>query len=217
MSQIIPIHTNWVNRLNFSIFVIWLFHVSGLIGISLGYGAWFLPKTPLNLTLAFILLLLSFPKKDWRLLIAGIAFFVGGMLVEWAGVSFGWFFGDYEYGHNLGPKIAEVPWFIGINWAALTLITGTIATAIFESKIGRIFVGASLMVFLDFFLEASAPAFDFWAFENGIAPFQNYLGWYGVSILFHFIFQQLKLQGDLKFSVHLYLAQFVFFVYFYFV
>jgi len=36
-----------------SILVIWLFVISALIGISLGFEDWFIPKTPLNLLIGF--------------------------------------------------------------------------------------------------------------------------------------------------------------------
>ncbi|MFT5168751.1 MAG: putative membrane protein, partial [Saprospiraceae bacterium] len=61
----------------------------------------------------------------------------------------------------------------------------------------------------------SAPIFDFWRFENGIAPLKNYIAWFGIAILFHFIFQSLKLKGDTKLAYHLYAAQLIFFIYFY--
>ena len=37
--------------------IIWLFHVSGIIGILYGDSQWFVGATPLNLTLSFVLLL----------------------------------------------------------------------------------------------------------------------------------------------------------------
>lgn len=215
MSQILQINHILINRDNLAIFIIWLFHLTAMIGISIGYEDWFVSKTPINLSLIFLLLLWSFPDKSFRLAIAISSFFIGGMVFEWLGVHYGLFFGTYEYGNNLGPKLLDIPWFIGVNWAVLTIASASIASTIFKNKTARIFLGAGLMVFLDLFLEQSAPIFDFWLFENGIVPLKNYIAWFGISLLFNFIYQSLKLNGNSKFSYHLYIAQLVFFVYFY--
>ena len=215
MNQILHINRISINRINIAIFIIWLFHLTAMLGVSIGYEDWFVSKTPINLSLIFILLLWNFPNKSVRFGLGIAAFFLGGMLLEWMGVHYGLFFGSYEYGTNLGPKVFGVPWFIGINWAVLTIATASISSSIFKNKIARVFLGAGLMVFLDLFLEQSAPIFDFWAFENGIVPLKNYMAWFGISILFHFIYQSLKLKGGSKFSYHLYIAQLIFFAYFY--
>jgi putative membrane protein len=201
--------------MNISIFIIWLFHLTAMIGVSIGYENWFVSKTPINLSLMFLLLLWSFPKKSQRLGLAIGVFFLGGMLLEWLGVHYGLFFGNYEYGNNLGTKISGIPLFIGINWAVLTIASANIASSIFKNKIARSFLGAGLMVFLDFFLEQSAPIFDFWLFENGVVPLKNYVAWFCISFIFNFFYQSLNLKGDTSFSYHLYFTQLVFFAYFF--
>jgi putative membrane protein len=215
MSPVLIINQMSKNRVNISIFIVWLFHLTAMLGVTIGYEDWFVSKTPMNLFLIFMLLLWSFPEKSLRLVIGIGIFFIGGMLFEWLGVHYGLFFGNYAYGNNLGPKLSGVPWFIGLNWAVLTIATASIASSLFKNKITRVFLGAGLMVFLDFFLEQSAPIFDFWIFENGLVPLKNYIAWFVISLLFHFIYQSLNLKGDSKFSYHIYIAQLVFFVYFY--
>ena len=42
-----------------SIFIIWLFHLSGMIGISFGDKDFFLAFTPINLFISFVLLFLN--------------------------------------------------------------------------------------------------------------------------------------------------------------
>jgi putative membrane protein len=215
MSPILIINQIYKNSVNISIFIVWLFHITAMLGVTLGYQDWFVSKTPINLFLIFLLLLWNFPKKSLRLGIAIGVFFIVGMLFEWLGVHYGLFFGNYTYGNNLGPKFFRVPWFIGVNWAVLTIVSASIASSLFESKIARVFLGAGLMVFLDFFLEQSAPIFDFWIFENDLVPLKNYIAWFEISLLFNFIYQSLNLKGNTKFSYHIYIAQLVFFIYFY--
>ena len=76
-------------------------------------------------------------------------------------------------------------------------------------------ISGLLGAILDLFLEFSAPIFDYWTFEGGLAPFKNYIAWFGISLLFHFIYHKLKIEGNYKFSINLYTAQLVYFAWFY--
>jgi bisanhydrobacterioruberin hydratase len=198
-----------------SIALLWLFQLSGIIGISLGYKSWFIDKTPVNLSLVFFLLIINFPLSSTRYILITCLFFLVGMAVEWVGVTYGVLFGSYSYGDALGFKIVEVPILIGANWAMLVLTTGVCANAITKSRKIRVFVGALLMLILDFFMEASAPIFDFWTFDNRVAPIENYVSWFILAFFFHVVFQYFKVTGNKNFSLQVVLSQFVFFIYFY--
>jgi bisanhydrobacterioruberin hydratase len=120
------------NKIRLSILGLWLVTISGMIGIYLGNGDWFLPKTPLNLLLGAGLLLWNFPPKNGlkSILLWALTFFIG-MLAETLGVKFGWIFGGfYTYGSNFGSKIFDVPWMIGVNWVLLTFSTGYMARSL---------------------------------------------------------------------------------------
>ena len=67
---------------------------------------------------------------------------------------------------------------------------------------------------LDIAIEVSAPRFDFWEFENGIVPFQNYIGWLLVSFVAHLGFQQFSIKTNKKFSLHVLAAITIFFLIF---
>ncbi|MBK9336111.1 MAG: carotenoid biosynthesis protein [Lewinellaceae bacterium] len=197
-----------------SVGLVWLFYVSAMIGITVGFQDWFVSKTLFTLMLTFVLLVWNYPvdtRRQW--LFIGI-FFATGMAAEWVGIHVGLRFGVYHYGQNLGPKMDGVPWFIGVNWAVLVLVTGSMANAWFRSVPLRVLCGAALMVGLDFFMEYSAPVFDYWIFAGGSAPIENYVAWFGLAALLHYIFQHARLRGDVYFSAHLFVAQVVFFVYF---
>lgn len=201
--------------LYFSVFILWLFHASAVIGITLGYQDWFISKTPLNLLLGLVLLIINFPLLSRKLLILTFFFFCMGMLAEWVGVHFGFLFGIYSYGATLGPKFSGVPYLIGVNWAVLILITGAVANALVKSQLARVFLGALLMVSLDFFMESAAPIFDFWTFDGLVAPLKNYVAWFGIAFILHGVFQRYKVQGNSFFSTHFLLCQFFFFIFFY--
>ena len=203
-------------KLPIAIFIIWLFQVSGTIGISLGHGDWFLSKTPLNLSIFLVAMILLFPISDRKTALVGATFFFAGMLVEWIGVHYHFLFGSYYYGENLGFKIDGVPLLIGVNWMILTLITGCISTYFFDKKIIRIIAASTMMIFLDFFMEVAAPPFDFWIWEEEVAPLRNYIAWFGIALILHTIYQAANIRGNVKLSAHLYLSQLAFFAFFYF-
>jgi len=195
--------------------ILWLFHVSGIIGISIGYQDWFASRTGLNLVIMFIALIAFYPLdsiKKW-----GLFFLFGflGILVEYLGVTFGLFFGDYAYGNNFGPKILGVPLLIGVNWAMLTFICGSVANKLSDSVFLKSLLGTFMMLLLDLFMEKVAPIFDFWEFTGGYAPIDNYIAWGVISFIFHLIFHLFKVKGNFLISFHLYMVQLVFFIYFY--
>jgi len=146
-------------KLFISIGIIWLFNISGVIGILLGYEDWFLPLTPLNLLIYLVLLLWN--SEINRFLLIGLLIpFSIGMITEYLGVNYGLIFGNYQYGNNLGIKVLGVPWIIGVNWGLLVYCTAAIAKKIHNNWIISSVIGAILMVALDVIIEVSAPIFD---------------------------------------------------------
>lgn len=194
-----------------AVVVIWLFQVSALVGIVAGFQEWFINKTPLNLLIFFFLLILLFPVREAKSIFALSLFFVLGIFVEWCGVNYGLFFGDYHYGENLGWKFQGVPYLIGVNWALLVFITARIGQWITRSW-WSILIGAALMVLLDLFMELPAHEFDFWHWTGGHPPLQNFIAWFVVALIMHTVFYLLKITGSLRLSGHLYMAQLFFFI-----
>lgn len=209
----IKIHAN--RRLLISIILIWLFNVSGIIGIILGYEDWFISLTPLNLFIYLTLIFWNSPKLSNLLFALIIPFFIG-MFTEYLGVNFGLIFGIYQYGQSLGYKIAGVPLMIGVNWAILVYCTAAIVKKIHKNLIISSILGAVLMVALDVIIEVSAPRFDFWQFKDGIIPLQNYIGWLGTAFIAHILFQKVYKTIQYKISIHIFIAIWLFFTTFLF-
>ena len=199
-----------LNREITSIAIIWLFHVSGILGLIYGNSEWFISATPLILSINFALLLINCNSHKWffHMVILG---FLTGMITEILGVQRGWIFGDYKYGNALGYKILGVPMLIGVNWALLTIITAAIAQQFYENLFMRIVIGVCLMIFLDLLIEPIAPVLDFWAFEGGNAPLQNYIGWTAVAIFLQSIFHYFRIEVKGWFPNQLYILQIIFF------
>jgi len=209
-----------INSLSFkntiSIFAIWLVTISGIVGIYLGHMNWFITKTPMNLLLGLLLLYWNFPPKNGlRSWIIWLIVYLIGMLVELIGVNTGMLFGTYHYGGNLGTKFFGVPFLIGINWVVLTFLTANIAKRYVSNKWLAILCGSILMVALDFFIEPTAPIFDFWHWEGGAAPIRNYVDWFVVSFLLQMIVKNDLSEETSSFPMHHLASQFIFFIFFY--
>lgn len=202
------------NQFNLLVGLVWLFTVSAMVGISIGYSSWFLSKTPLNMLILCAVLLVLYPMASPKYVVYTLFVFVVSILVEMHGVHYGILFGPYHYLDFLGPKVYGVPWIIGVNWAILVLSTGALVTHYIASVPFRIVAGSLVMVLMDAIIEPLAPQFNFWGFEAGMPNWVNYAGWFGTALFFHSVYQGLRLNGHLKASAHILLAQAIFFIYF---
>ena len=199
------------NKITISILIIWLFNLSGILGILSSYSDWFLKLTPLNLLIYLVLIIWNLEHISKKFLIAfSIPFFIG-FLTECLGVNYGLLFGTYSYGENLGVKIWGVPLMICVNWALLTFITADLSRLIHKNIIVRSFLGGILMMILDLIIEVSAPRFDFWQFENNIIPLKNYIAWFVIGSIAHFLYHQISLKTNTKLSIHILVAVTLFF------
>lgn len=195
-----------------SVGLVWLFHISGMLGILYGNREFFLQTTPINLFFTLALLFINLPALDNGVARAALLAFLLGMLVEILGVNYGLIFGEYAYGENLGVKVFGVPLLIGANWAMLSFITGSMAALFFSGrKIVAAIAGAVLMVLLDLVIEPVAPLFDYWEFSNPVAPLSNYVGWFLVALPIQLGYQYWVVDKEYTFSAHLVLIHFLFF------
>jgi putative membrane protein len=204
-------------KTSISIFIIWLFAISGIIGVSSSAQDWFLSLTPLNLALTLVIILIHIKSYNLKVIIALIIPFLLGFIVEALGVNFGLIFGTYTYGQNLGYKVLGVPIMICVNWTLLTVITADVAKYFSKKLIISALIGGVLMTTLDFILEVSAPRFDFWEFENGEVPLQNYVGWLVTAFIGHLCYQAFSVKTNKVISWHVLISIIVFFAVFLFI
>ena len=198
--------------LRMSIFFLWLINISGFFGILSDQNEFFLSTTPYVLSLTLLLLILNHDLSDKKSKTGLILIFLFGLIVEILGVNYGLFFGEYNYGANLGPKIYEVPYVIGFNWVLLIIATGSISDKLIKGKeIYKILFGSFLMVLVDLLIEKSAPKLDFWEFVISPVPFSNYLWWFIFSLCFQYIFFKTVKTKELNLSSNILVIQFLFF------
>ncbi len=200
-----------------SLFIIWLFAISGIIGVSSSAQDWFLSLTPLNLLLTLAMVLWHIKQYNFKVIVALAIPFILGFVAEALGVNFGLIFGTYVYGENLGFKLFGVPLMICINWTLLTVTSADITKYISKNIVISSLIGALLMTGLDVILEVSAPRFDFWEFENGVVPLQNYLGWFVTAFIAHLGYQSFKVETSKVISWHVLVTIILFFTVFLFI
>lgn len=200
-----------IYKVYMTIFIIWLFNISGIIGILSSSSDWFLSLTPLNLMVYFAAIIVNLEVINSRFFLAfSIPFFIG-FITEFLGANYGWFFGDYAYGNNLGYKVGAVPIMICLNWGVLTVITADVAQKITKNTLLRALLGGFLMMSLDIIIEVVAPRFDFWEFENGIIPIKNYIAWFVIASVAHYFYNLFNIRSNVKVSMHIFAAIIVFF------
>ena len=209
MNFLIPSNTSS----KISVFIIWLFHLCGMVGISYGNKDFFLAFTPINLFISFVLLFVNQKQLESKELKSAFLIFFIGMVSEILGVNYGLIFGDYVYLDNLGVKILGVPVLIGVNWIILTFITGSLSSFIFKNKYVSILMGAILMIGLDLLIEPVAPLLGFWIFDLQKVPLQNYLGWFVIGMITQALFQLKIAEKELTFSTHLLIINAIFFAF----
>ncbi|MBL7811698.1 MAG: carotenoid biosynthesis protein [Bacteroidetes bacterium] len=170
-----------------------LFCVFYTVGIG-GYlwpvsRPWFIAVTPFSIAGSLILVLFLHPKWDRGSVVCLLVTAAMGFFIEYAGVHTGLLFGRYHYGATLGPGWQGIPWLIGLNWAAMVYYSQAVMHKWAKYPIAPL-IGALLMTLYDFLLEPSAIAYDFWQWDNGTIPMQNYIAWFICSGMFHFLYQR---------------------------
>lgn len=204
------------------LFSLSVLYAVGLLGVLLPLHQEFMRLTPFNLLVSLGFVLDNHPGQPqgkgglWTALALS---YVAGWLLELAGVQTGWIFGIYEYGAALGPKLWGTPLMIGLNWAMLLYLVTAIGYAYLPQSSGwqRAALGATLMVFLDIWIEPVAVRYDFWAWQAPpwnalvVAPLQNYTSWWLAAFVLLLVFQRLVPSFVNKTAEGLYGLQLLFF------
>lgn len=174
-----------------------LIYLAGVIGIALPVHDQFIRLTPLTM-LASLGLVMAFHPGPRRPLWGYVALCYGvGFIAEAIGTSTGLLFGDYAYGHVLGPTLWHTPLIIGVNWALLLYCLNVAVQRVLPglSRPLKGVIGAGLMVALDILIEPVAIHHEMWAWSETLVPLSNYIGWFivslPISVLFHYLFARI--------------------------
>lgn len=177
----------------------------------------FLFLTPYSLLLVFVAIIYHHKKRDLNFYIFSVIVITLSYFVEVAGVKTGAIFGDYQYLTSLGPKVLETPLIIGINWLMLTYCSAAIIyyfQAKLSGKIGfvvKVTAGALLMLLYDIIAELVAPAMSMWEFSSSRPPIENFVMWFSLALLFHFLLSLFKIKATVVPAALLFAVQLLFF------
>lgn len=195
-------------------FLVVLFYAVGYWGmVHPEYSAIFRKLVPFHLLLMLILMIVSHEDKNhyfWTFLLSA---YTAGFVIELLGVNTGAIFGNYTYGRTLGPKFADIPLLIGVNWILVIYSTGIFMKEFgIKNHIIRALVGALLITVLDVLIEPVAIRFDYWSWEGFEVPFQNYVGWFIFSFIMLRFFFLMKFRKKNMAAIVLFVVQFSFFL-----
>lgn len=196
-----------------AIFIIVLFHLVGLIGLSLSATRpLFLQIVPFHLLLMLFIVVFGHKKLSSNFGIFLLIIFWLGFLAEWVGVHKGWLFGNYAYDSTLGLKLSGIPLMIGVNWFLLIYATGVaMQRSRLKSTFFRVTTGAILLVLLDVLIEPIAIQFNYWHWNSPAIPLKNYVCWFLVSVMMLYIFELFSFKKQSIAAPVLLITQFVFF------
>lgn len=188
-----------------------IIYLVGLIGLNTKWSSEIASLTPYTLGLSTIILLLN--HREWnRYFVIFFAFAsISGYLIELIGIESRLIFGNYSYGETLGYKLYGVPVVMGLNWFLMVYSCGMVANLFRFGVFLKSIIGAFLMVILDVSLEPVAISLDFWNWENGIIPIQNYVAWFLVAFVLLIYFHKLELKKMNRIAVGLFIIQYIFF------
>lgn len=187
-------------------------YLVGAVGLSIPeYRPFFQSLTPAQLLVTLALVL--FFHRGWTDLFpifAALAFWIG-FGSELIGIHTGYLYGDYVYGPTLGPMLWEVPLVIGVNWFILVYLTGSVFSKSIPNDYYAAFMGATAMTAFDYVMEPVATVLDMWYWKFDIIPFENYLGWFGVSFLIHLLYRKINFEKSNPLAAFLLISMIIFF------
>jgi putative membrane protein len=67
------------------------------------------------------------------------------------------------------------------------------------------------MVLVDIFIEMVAARLDYWHWDGGIIPLQNYIAWLIISFFFNLIYQTINFKTQNKIASTVFVLQLLFF------
>ena len=161
-------------------------------------------------------------------IIKSILFFlivvIVSFVIEIIGVKTGLIFGEYQYSKVLIPQIFNTPVAIGFAWFSTLIASAAILKKLIDryylklNIVFKSFIIGFLMFAFDYFLEPAAIKLNYWNWQLGIVPFQNYLSWFIFGSLFAFLGYKLKyLSLEFpKIIIHFYISQILYFIIIYF-
>ncbi|MEY2898971.1 MAG: hypothetical protein RL138_1024 [Bacteroidota bacterium] len=173
-----------INKTNGSALFLIILYLVGFVG-TIQSVDWVQKATPIHL-LVCLGLFIWCEQTKWspKQILTAAALFVFGVAIEWIGVKTSLPFGAYHYGERLGLQLDGIPLTMGINWLLLSLLSAELTRALLGNKniLLQALAASFLMVLTDLPMERICAELDFWYWNLGAAPLQNYVAWYVLGV-----------------------------------
>ena len=188
--------------------ILLIFYAVGIFGLSFPPAKSYTEiLTPYTLLMNLTLLLLFHRPWTTKHIVLYLIIALTGFFVEVAGVYTGLVFGEYHYGHVLGAKLFDTPLIIGVNWLMLIYLVYHLTGLSGISRWLQVITGALLMVTYDVILEPVAIRMNMWDWSGDDIPFQNYVAWFIISLLFLSLLHIFKARAENRISPGLFAVQ----------
>jgi uncharacterized membrane protein len=200
---------------NRAILILTILYIVGIGGFILKIHPDFALLTPLNLLVSLGFALFFHQNWSSKFVVWCFITMLVGFFIEVIGVSTGQIFGTYKYGQTLGFKLFETPLSMSINWILTAYSSAAVVSLATKDDLNwflKSVFAAILMVSLDAFIEPVAPKIGMWAWENGVVPFKNYVGWFLTSLPLQMLFWGFVKPSKNKVAVAVFILQFAFFI-----
>ncbi|MDX1903828.1 MAG: carotenoid biosynthesis protein [Thermonemataceae bacterium] len=188
-------------------------HLAGFLGLLIPFTRdFFKILVPFNLLSNFALLIYFHKEKKTIFWVLLVWIMLVGFWVEYIGVETGFIFGNYWYKTTLGYKFLGIPLMIAINWFIVIYSSSAVVAPTSLLKWQKAILASFLAVFLDYWIEPVAIRLDFWDWQGGVVPLQNYLGWFVTALFLQIPFQYSSFEKKNKVASMLYFYELVFFM-----
>ena len=194
MSSIKHIAISMQTNYRYVVLFLIIFYAVGFAGLSIpATRPFFVHLTPFALLLSSLIIALFHCKFSAKTILIFIFIYAASFVVELIGVNTGSIFGNYTYGHGLGPKLFNTPLIIGLNWLLLVYVSNSVMQRTDWNPIVKVFGASFLLLAYDVLLEQVAPLLAMWTFSESTIPIQNYVAWFLLALLFSLVINLLKI------------------------
>jgi bisanhydrobacterioruberin hydratase len=200
-----------------------LFIAGGIWHLLDWFQSWMrLLAAPLMIAVALVMIyeaMVSCKSARRRFLFWSFLTFCAGWGIEYAGIRFGWPFGEYQYSSILQPQLLGVPVAIGFAWVSIYLASCSLVWFIFEKRINfrlhwivfSLLVSLTMVIF-DAVMEPAAVHLNYWTWQALLVPLSNYIAWFCMGVMISLLWRLLALERcSCPLFVHVYAVQMLYF------
>ena len=193
-----------------SAFILAGFFTITILGLTSSSGPQFLHLIPHIFLVSAIVLVVNNKYQNTEHYIFYTILLILSYLIHWLLIKLEIHQLQPDYSQTLGLQLLNVPLVIPVLWFLLVnVVNGMLRKFPFNTFIAA-FIGSTLILIIDLFLEAQATKFGFWSWKNGEIPFTNFIWWFAISFGFLFTSLQLNIRNNTFISTVIFVLMLMF-------